>query len=337
MNHGELLASLKQGRVAPIYLLTGEEAFLRDEAMAAVIESLLQPGGRDFNLRVFHADDADPAEIANVAASYPVLSATRVVVIKAVEKLTEAALQVIIPSVLPRNDTTCLVLVGSGVDSRRKSWKLLKEHAVAVDYKPVYDSKLPEWISRCVSGKGGSISVSGARLLGEAVGNRLGELSMEIDKLLLACEGKAISAADVQESVGAARAGTVFKLVDQILARNLGKAFDVSQELLRRGESGVGIVAALARHYAILVRLRSMVKPSFRPQEAEAQALAGKVGIPRYFLEKYIDQMSSFSEVALNEGVSQLLDADDALKSGYQTERLVIDLLVLGLCRGTKT
>ncbi|MBI4530185.1 MAG: DNA polymerase III subunit delta, partial [Candidatus Latescibacteria bacterium] len=192
MTHTQLLASIKQGKIAPVYLLVGEETFQHDEAIRVLIEAVVDPAGRDFNLHVFYADEADPSEVANVAASYPLLAEKRMVVVKRAEKLTEAAFDTILPSLLPSNETTCLVFAASGVDFRRKGWGQVKNIAQVVEYKQIYDNKIPEWIERYVGEQGGRISREAARLLGDVVGNHLGELSGEIEKLRLVSENGAI-------------------------------------------------------------------------------------------------------------------------------------------------
>src|SRR5512146_441936 len=64
----QLTTQLAQGKVAPVYLLIGEEDLLRDAALSQLKQSLLGDGGDDFNCDVFYGDEAEGAQIVSCAS-----------------------------------------------------------------------------------------------------------------------------------------------------------------------------------------------------------------------------------------------------------------------------
>ncbi|MFO7155262.1 MAG: DNA polymerase III subunit delta [Pseudomonadota bacterium] len=76
MNVQALVDEIRQGRARPVYLFHGEE-FLARKAAQEVVDALVDPAQRDFNLVV--SDGASPAEVARELATLPMFSGTKVV------------------------------------------------------------------------------------------------------------------------------------------------------------------------------------------------------------------------------------------------------------------
>src|SRR5213080_4236558 len=86
-----LLRSLKQGAPDAVYYLHGEEDELKDEAVRALVERAVDPAARDFNLDQRAATDLDPEAFNALVNTPPMLTATRVVVLRGMEQLRKAA------------------------------------------------------------------------------------------------------------------------------------------------------------------------------------------------------------------------------------------------------
>src|SRR5438309_10489866 len=87
----DLEASLKQGKIEPIYFLFGVEAYLRDQAEddianAALSETLL----REFNDSAFSLSKGGAGAAIAAAEQLPMMSTCRVVRIRDLAKLNEA-------------------------------------------------------------------------------------------------------------------------------------------------------------------------------------------------------------------------------------------------------
>jgi DNA polymerase III delta subunit len=112
MKPHELHGTIRRSGLAPLYLIVGEEAFLRDEAVATLKASLVQPshqaGGQEnvggggnedfgFNCDVLYADETDAAEILTYAQEISFFSAKRFILVKWVEKLATRHGEALIP------------------------------------------------------------------------------------------------------------------------------------------------------------------------------------------------------------------------------------------------
>ena len=76
-----LIQDIKAGKIAPIYLIAGEEAFLVTETVKKLLDLLLDPGSRDFNLDIFDGSQISVREILSAVEVYPVIADWRVVLV----------------------------------------------------------------------------------------------------------------------------------------------------------------------------------------------------------------------------------------------------------------
>src|SRR2546425_10589772 len=142
----ELKRQLAAGDFASLYLIVGEEAVLRDDAVAAIWAAVL---GLDeanigvFNSDVVYGDETEAAEILTFCGSLPLFATRRLVVVKEVGGLraheTERLLQYLKEPV----ETTCLVLTGGKGDGRPQIFQGPKQGAGTRAGRPLDARALP--------------------------------------------------------------------------------------------------------------------------------------------------------------------------------------------------
>ena len=77
-----ILREIQADKVLPVYLLCGEESFLIEGSLKQILEHLLSPETRDFNLTFLEGTDVTTREILSQVDLYPVMSKWRVVVVR---------------------------------------------------------------------------------------------------------------------------------------------------------------------------------------------------------------------------------------------------------------
>ena len=77
-----ILQEIQKNKVFPVYLLCGEESFLIEGTLKQMLNHLLTPDTRDFNLTFLEDTDITIREILSQADLYPVMSDWRVVVVR---------------------------------------------------------------------------------------------------------------------------------------------------------------------------------------------------------------------------------------------------------------
>ena len=77
-----ILREIQSNKVFPVYLLCGEESFLVEGTLKQMLDHLLTPETRDFNLSFLEGADVTTQEILSQVDTYPVMSEWRVVVVR---------------------------------------------------------------------------------------------------------------------------------------------------------------------------------------------------------------------------------------------------------------
>ena len=123
----EFVQSIPTGAPKEVYLLYGEEDFLVEQALEAVLAATLSPADRQFNLDVVRAGDMDIREVLAMCASFPMMADRRVVVLRDVDSLNARELELLSAYLESPSPTTCLVLIAGSVDMRKKPFHTLRK------------------------------------------------------------------------------------------------------------------------------------------------------------------------------------------------------------------
>ncbi|MBT3605065.1 MAG: DNA polymerase III subunit delta [Candidatus Latescibacteria bacterium] len=326
----QVLADIQQGTLHPLYYFYGPEDFEQDTLIRALTEAAVEPPGRSFNLDTYQAEDMDISEAVNQALTFPMMTKRRMVVIKRVDKLPDAAARELLPLVENPVESTVLVMTATKPDARKKLYLELRKNACAVEFKTPYDNEVPRWIQNRIKFLGAQIDPDAAHQLHLSIGGNLRELNTELEKLIVATNNKRISRDDVTRVVSNTRGVTVFELADAVGHRKLSNAQHILKRMLEQGENGVGIVAMLTRHFTILRKAKWLTG-----QQMSKNEIATQLKVPPFFLGNYLEQAKKFDDQALWQSFDALLKADNRLKSSSRTNHLTLSELIYGLCRGS--
>ena len=328
MTYRELAREIEGGKIRRGYLFTGEP-FQKEEALSLLLSRVVDPATKSFNYDVFYGDDVDLDRMINTVLSFPMLTQRRVVVLKGCGALHPEAWKKVNRVLSNPPETTCVVLTGDDAKLQNKLSKEAKRHIAVVVFKPIYENRIEPWIRDRVHKKGKDISPKAAALLHIYVGTSLWDLANEIEKLFIfAGDRGRIEEHDVVEVVGHSRIHRIFDLTDAVGARKSGEALRILQSLLDEGEETGRMLWMLVRHLTALSKI-----VGWKTERLDRTEWSKRLGISPYFLEKYVAQAGHFDEETLADGMERILDVENRLKSGYRNERVLLEMLVYGLCQ----
>lgn len=333
MSCDDFVAEAKSAKIGPLYLFVGKEDFLIDEGVRQIIETVVPAEMRGFNLDVLYGSKTDAKEVIAHASSYPMMGDRRVVVVKEFEKLVvgDTAKEIVANYVQHLLQSTCLVLVASEPDFRRRPFTELKKRARVISCDQLYDNQVPAWIAERVHLKQREMTPDACRMLQAYVGNSLRSIDNEIDKLLIYIgERKEITGEDIAAVVGASKGYTVFDLQNCIGKKDMKATMNVLARMMQAGESAQLIIVMLTRFFTTLLRISEL-----KQRRVPDSQFAAELKISPYFLKQYLEFYSNFSPSQIENGFRSLLSADATMKSTSSDQRVVMDLLVYSLIKGT--
>ena len=84
----EIVNNIKQGVLAPIYFLMGEEAFYIDAISNYIEKTVLDESEKGFNQMVLYGRDVTIDDIVGNAKRYPMMAQRQVVIVKEAQDLS---------------------------------------------------------------------------------------------------------------------------------------------------------------------------------------------------------------------------------------------------------
>ena len=109
----------------PVYYLMGEEGYYIDHLVDFLVDSLLQPQDRDFNLITFFGAETDMQSVVHAAMGFPMGAERLVVVVREAQNLKDTApLDTYLKSLDSPNaqPTAVLILCHMNAENRPQSW-----------------------------------------------------------------------------------------------------------------------------------------------------------------------------------------------------------------------
>jgi DNA polymerase-3 subunit delta len=330
----DLKRQLASGGPAPIYLVLGEQAFLRGAAAAAIREAVFGPesdSAGPFNDDLLYGDETHAQEILARCDSLPVFASRRLVVVRDINKLAARETERLQAYLKSPVETTCLVLSGEKVDGRLKFFQALKAAAVTVDCGSLDARALPAWIREQAAALGLRLDDPACDALQEAGGGELAVMQRELEKLAaFVAPGTAVTAADVEAVRGRDAGGTAQDLITALSRKDRGGALTALAKVLDAGERPLQLLGLIAWNWRQAWKAREHL--ARRMPEA---GLARALGVPPFRVPGLVQQARLFSDMDMERSFEAFRLADSRLKGeGGGKEKLVMERLILVLCRG---
>jgi len=339
LSYDALLRALKRGDPEPVYYLHGEEHVLKDDLVRALVDRVVEPAMRDFNLDVRTAPDQDAESLHALLNTLPMLAERRAVVLRGVEQLRKKSKpreELLAYLALP-SPSTLLILVQGDAEPPETDLAARATTVVATRLPP---ERAVHWATHHAGQQGLTIEPAAAQLLVEAVGPDLGALSQEIQKLAVVVRDRSAGPADVSKLVGVRHGETVQDFVDRALGRTPARAaMLVDRVLAQSGMTGVRMVMILGTALVGTALARAALDggaPHARVADSLVRDLisARPYGVRGYKTEaeRWVSWAGHWSSDELRQAVRRALAADRALKrSGVSDEAGLIRQLVLSL------
>lgn len=299
-----ILSDLKHKKYAPVYFLCGDEPYYIDKISDFIEDKILDENEKSFNQTVIYGRDVDGKTIASEAKRYPMMSEHTVVIVK--EAQDTKKIEEILSYVENPLPSTLLVICYKykTPDKRTAFGKAISKLSVYLESKRLYDNQLPSWISTYAKGCSLSVHPAAAQLLAEFLGNDLGKIANEINKLSITLpKGTEISETIVKTNIGNSREYTVFELQNTLGQRDLLKANKIINYFAANiGDNHPSKVIAALYNYFVKVMIYHKV-----PDKGMA---AGLLKVNPYFVKDYQLAASNYSPGKLVNIMSVLRDYD---------------------------
>ncbi len=327
MKYDEFLAEIRNGRLQPVYFFAGEETGFIDEGVELLLQKLVTPEIRDFNLDIFYGSEAGAARVIDSATSFPLQAPYRVVLLREVQKLSPGDLEALAKYAGHPSRTTYLIITLREKDSRKKGIEALRKASACVECKTLYENQIVPWIQKHVRHLGKSITGPAAQWLASEVGPSTSMLRSEIGKIQIYLGAREeITEEDVQAVAGFRKEYSIFSLQDAVGAKDTAVALRILEQLLPNTSAGA-IISGLSRYFGQLHLAHGL------PTRKDQALLAEKAGVHAFFAERLQRAAQNYPPAEVGNALEVLLHADYLLKTQGVAEMLVLRLMLIAVVR----
>ena len=315
---------IKDRTFKPVYLLFGEEAFLKKSYKSRLREALTD--GDTMNYNYFEGKGMNVNEIIGLADTMPFFSEKRLILMEdsgffkggaGADELTEYM------GGIP--ESTCLVFVESEVDKRSRLYKAVKKYGYAAELSHQEPAQLARWAAGILSKNGRKITGRTMEFFLSKAGDDMENISSELEKLISYTLGReVITDEDVETICTTQVTNKIFDMITAIAARQTRKAMDLYEDLLTLKEPPMRILYLLTRQFRILMEVKEMDRTGVPPKE-----IAAKVGIMPFLVGKYRAQAKAFTRKELRGIVEAGVQTEEDVKTGKMGDILSVELFLV--------
>ncbi len=316
-----LAQDIKTGQFARVYLLYGEEAYLRKQYRDRLKKAII--GDDTMNYHYYEGKNISVGEVIDQAETLPFFAERRLLVIEnsglfksggeLAEYLKEPA------------PTAFFLMVETEIDKRSRLYKAVQAKGCAVEFSVQDESTLKRWLLGMVKKENKKITESALDFFLEKTGTDMENIRREMEKLFCYClEKEAITEADISEICTKRIGNHIFDMVGAIAEKRQKKALELYYELLAQKEPPMRILFLIARQFNLLLQVKELKGKGF-----QNKAIGEKVGLPGFVAGKYVAQSGRFRTDELRAAVEEAVEAEENIKTGRMNDNMSVEMLIV--------
>lgn len=314
---------IKTEQFKQIYLLTGQEDYLRSQYKNRLKDALLGDGDR-MNLNLFSGKEAVPSAIIQMAETMPFLAQRRVIVLEDTG-LLKGSQEAFAEYLKAPAETAFFIISEKEADKRSKVYKAIKEKGYICEFNEQDENTLRKWIKQSFAKENKQIEERALALFLNKTGTDMSGIKTEIEKLLCYCYDKEkIEAEDVEAITTERVTNRIFDMIRAVAEKKQKQALDLYYDLLSLKEPPMRILALIGRQFNLLLQVKGL-----KEKGHDSRYIGEKVGLQPFIAKKYMEQSAGFKEWMLRQAVEDCVQADEDVKTGKLNDVISVELLII--------
>ncbi len=312
MTYQEIIKELKNKIYKPIYFLYGEEPYFIDKITDYIADNVLDEAEKAFNQTILYGKDSKIEDIINGAKRFPMMANYQVLIVKEaqniknIEKLAFYAEQPLKSTILVINYKY------KKLDKRLKLYKTLNKNAVLFESAKIYENKIPAWINTYLKEKKYSATPVATQLLTDFLGNDLGKIANELDKLIISLpENTVITPEIIEKNIGISKDFNNFELQNALINRDILKANRIIKHFAKNPKDNPPALTIIT-----LFSFFSKILSLHYTKDKSTNNIAATLKIPVFFVKDYFKAAKTYNIKKTVYNISVLREYDMKFK-GY--------------------
>ncbi len=319
---------IKTGNFKQSYLLFGEEAYLKQQYKEKLLNAL-NPDGDTMNFSRYEGKGIDVKQVIDLCETMPFFADRRIILLEDTGFFKNKC-EELVDYMKSLPDYLVLVFAESEVDKRSRMYKAVKSGGRVTEFAKQDEKTLMRWAAGILGKEGKKITQKDMELFLTKTGTDMGNIRMELEKLVAYTEGKDIVAAEDIEAVCVTQTtNKIFDMVRAVTEKNQKKALELYYDLLTLKEPPMRILFLLAKQFRQLLLTKKMAG-----EGASQNEIASRLGVPSFVVRNISACARSYTVEELERAVEDFVDAEEAVKTGRLGDVLSVELLIVKYSSG---
>ncbi len=324
--HDKIINEIKNGKIAPFYLLSGNEPYFIDNISNHLIDKLITESAKDFDFSILYGRDTSVNEIIEIAKRYPMVANHHVVLIREAQYLEKKYDELSKYLLNPQMQSIVIFCYkNKSFDKRSKLYKAAMRLGVVYESKPLYENQIASWISTQFKKEKLKADPKSIQLLIEFIGLDLGKIKQEINKLKILCSNKLITPEIIEQYIGISKDYNNFELINAIGTKNKKKSVQIIFYLSNNSKNHP-IVLTISSLFQFFKKLLL-----FHAINGNKSKVSSLLGINPYFIKDY-ERASKFYNMKNCSYAIELIHHADLkskgiIESSVRHQEILIDLI----------
>ena len=318
----QLNEDIKTGQLKKVYLLWGQEAYLRKQYRDRLRSALA--GEDTMNCHYFQGKDTDTGEIIDLAETLPFLAPRRVIIVED-SGLFKKGGEALAEYLKRAADAAYFVFIEEEVDKRSRLYKAVKETGRITEFSVQDENTLCRWIAGMAAGEKKGITEHSIRYFLEKTGTDMANIRMELEKLFCyTADRNTITEEDIDKICTRKVSNQIFDMISSLAEKKQKKALALYYDLLALKEPPMRILFLIGRQFNLLMQVKECRKKGY-----DNRTIAGKTGLRDFLVGKYAAKASRFPTDGLKKAVNACVETEEKVKTGRINDVLGVELLII--------
>lgn len=330
----EELKQIIKGQMPPprVFLLWGEEAFLKAHYKKQLTELLSPDVMTDLNVYVFEGKSYSTRQVDEAIEALPVMADKKLLVFndslifrpdgrtgaKAEYRDYWAERLKDIP------DYVSILFDESEIDKRSALLKQVDKMGACVEFAYMTEEEMVRWTVRLFANLGKQIDQRDARYLNEITGEGMMAVRREAEKLVAyAADQEQVTRQDIDALVTPAVEGRVFDMVAAMLRKKPDAALGLLADLFALKTDANQVLSAIIYNADKLLQTKLLVAAG-----ADKSQIMSKLKISPFQASKFMSDSAKYSQAELRHLLDRLAETDGYIKSNSMDNEVLMSLLV---------
>lgn len=313
---------MKSGQFKSVYLIYGEEDYLRKQYKDRMREALI--GDDTMNYNYYEGKGISVKELIDVGETLPFFNERRLILVEN-SGFFSSSQEELAGYLKEKPETTCFLFVEKDVDKRNKLFKTVSALGYAANMTAPDERTLIRWISGILKKEQRFMREDAMRHFLERIDTDMENIRRELDKLVVYTDGaQEITVGDIDEVCTVYTESQVFDMVRSVAEKQQSKALDLYYDLIAQKEAPMRILYWITRQFNQLYQIKDLQSKGYPDH-----VIAERMGVRDFVVRKNKTLCQRFSLEELRKSIQICVEREEDVKTGRLNDRMAVELLII--------